>query len=465
MLARGITFRDFIPYLDLAISIHTLTFRIAFMNAVKLAFLAGLFVPCFARVNAQVDSCVVIGIHPKAAAQSTATGKTLVTLFPWKGKLYAGYGDYGANTGPITIMSFDPVSYVFSEEWIANTEAIQQFRSVRGKVYAPATDRKLYSQPGDYSLLDTNGVWSNRDCGSTTHAYDVAALGDSDLVIVGSQDRFAAVFRSTDDGATWRVVRRDSAVSGQANDFARYYFAAVLDGKLYIQARDYYGSLHPASRVFDGKQWADGPHLFAGNNTLLGWRPLLFNNKLVYRSWAAGWSSQLLSFDGTTSTFIGAMKAYDHATEGGRCYVLADSGDGVTLVQYSEDLSNWTRLARVPSHCRSIAVLQDSIYLGTTDSEILKLVPPSTTGGVAVAPSSSCIDVFPNPTRGHITLSVHEADVQTVVTVTDALGRMIERRIVTNGQQSTRFLLPDRGWFVVTVVAGDKQFRKVVFRR
>src|SRR5688572_7507248 len=110
------------------------------------------FILClFSGVNAfSQDSFKVVGIHPGASAQNTVTGKQIATLFPWKGKLYAGYGDYGANTGPIDIYAFDPDSQQFTFVWEANTEAIYNFKAYNGRVYAPAIDRKSYSKPGDY---------------------------------------------------------------------------------------------------------------------------------------------------------------------------------------------------------------------------------------------------------------------------------------------------------------------------
>jgi len=68
----------------------------------------------------QADSFFVAGIHPAAILQSSNVGKQLLTLFPWNEKLYAGYGDYGANTGLIDIYAFSPDSLAFIYEGQAN---------------------------------------------------------------------------------------------------------------------------------------------------------------------------------------------------------------------------------------------------------------------------------------------------------------------------------------------------------
>src|SRR5688572_31689862 len=88
----------------------------------------------FHSVNGQ-DMFITIGTHPGATAQNTNTGKQIATLFPWNGKLFAGYGDYGANTGPIDIYAFDPDSQSFTFVWEANTEAIYNYRAKIGRAH------------------------------------------------------------------------------------------------------------------------------------------------------------------------------------------------------------------------------------------------------------------------------------------------------------------------------------------
>jgi hypothetical protein len=52
---------------------------------------------------------VMLGMHPHAIQQTTDVGKNLVDVRGWHGRLYFGYGDLAANTGPIEISSYDPV--------------------------------------------------------------------------------------------------------------------------------------------------------------------------------------------------------------------------------------------------------------------------------------------------------------------------------------------------------------------
>src|SRR5687768_11515389 len=88
----------------------------------------------------------IVATHPDAAAQPTARGQILSTLKPFNGKLYAGFGDYGVNTGPIGIRAFDPASGRFSNQLLttpreglppiqgAQSEAIYLYREIRGQL-------------------------------------------------------------------------------------------------------------------------------------------------------------------------------------------------------------------------------------------------------------------------------------------------------------------------------------------
>jgi hypothetical protein len=252
-----------------------------------------------------------------------------MTLFPWKGKLYSGYGDYGANTGPIKIYSFSPDSLSFKYEAQANTEAIYNYREMKGMLYAPAIDRKSNGIPGDYIKMDSSGSWANYNFGSSsTHAFDAARLNDSVLFITGSQGSNAVVWKSNNNGRTWQKALTDTPISKVSGDFARFYFGGVYNGNLYVQARDYYGSLHPNSKVYNGTAWTIGPSLFPSFGSL-GWRPEVFAGKMVYRSWEPGGFSQLRSFDGTNNSWVNSLWVYDCFLDSNYYYALVDSGYGV----------------------------------------------------------------------------------------------------------------------------------------
>ncbi|MBC7884260.1 MAG: hypothetical protein H7X99_02215, partial [Saprospiraceae bacterium] len=398
------------------------------MNKVISILFFFVFVP--SRVVTQtVDSFVVAGIHPSASLQSTTTGKQIMTLFPWKGRLYSGYGDYGANTGPINIYSFSLDSSTFTYEAQANTEAIYNYRDMNGMLYAPAIDRKSYAIPGDFIRKDSSGLWANYNFGSnSTHVYDAARFNDTILYMVGSQSDKAAVWKSSNNGLSWKTILTDFAISGKPDDFARFYFAGMYNGNLYVQAKDFYGSLHPNSKVYNGVNWTNGSSLFLSSNSL-GWKPEEFAGKLVYRSWEPGGSSQLITFDGINnkSTGLYVLDCFIHSNY---YYALVDSGFGVKNLRRTTDLINWENVLAVPTNSRSLAILNDKLFIGTTDSKILqytKSVSSITTSVPIVNPNEFQITFYPNPVTDFIHLDLFESDDNFEVDIINMHGEIIFR--------------------------------------
>ncbi len=113
---------------------------------------------------AQADQFELVGTHPQASQQPTVRGRTLNFLKHWNGAIYAGYGDYGANTGPIAITPFALSTGQFAAQpaFSANTEELQVFRALNGNLYAPSIDPR----PGfgdDYFETPLTGPWTGRD--------------------------------------------------------------------------------------------------------------------------------------------------------------------------------------------------------------------------------------------------------------------------------------------------------------
>lgn len=304
---------------------------------------------------------VKVATHPEAAAQSTAMGRTIATLKAFEGKLYSGYGDYGANTGPIAIDPLDAGSFrgpVLS----ADTEAVWSYRQIGGRLYAPSIDpRKSATFAVGGGGLST---WSNPTAFAASHVFDMVTLDGQDLWAVGSQGSDAVAWRSLDGGTSWTELLRVAPMSTDGGDYARFYAAGTLEGRLYLQAMDARGGLHPGSMVFDAGGWSAGPSLdavFTHTEEMDG--RLLFHG--TYHS--ALFSGSLMTFDGASSVTV-YSSIYDYTVADGRVYVLTTGGD----VMSSADLATWQQVGRAPSSARSIGVLDGVVYLGGTDSAIYR---------------------------------------------------------------------------------------------
>ena len=324
-----------------------------------------------------------VATHPDAAAQSTTTGRVLATLHPFNGKIYAGFGDYGANTGPIGIRPFDPATGTFGNRLLnSGTEAVYIYRNIDGRLYAPHIDPIAGESSGGYARGTASGLtetWIDRFPVTAVHMFDMASYGGS-LWMVGSQGNNAAVWRSTDAGATWQL---SLSVAPTTSPFIRFYGVAPYDGKLYVQRHE----ANSTSNVFDGTSWTDGPDLIPGGGYM--WHPENFAGKLVYMSGHAGiGSSPLYAFDGTsaqtsfwipgtggsngTSGGIGGIGVRDFVVHGDAVFALGSD----QLIRTSTDLTTWTVFATAPAEARSLAILNDQLFLGGSNSAIYEYSQP-----------------------------------------------------------------------------------------
>jgi hypothetical protein len=337
-------------------------------------FVAALVLPSAPAANAAPSRFELLGTHPQAAAQSTAAGKTIYTLKPYNGQIYAGYGDYNANTGPIAITPFDPVTQSFGNPLLsADTEAIQLYREINGRLFAPATD----SQSGnDYAVSGTSGTaypWQNVSGLGSSHVFDTFTLTGEDLWMVGSRDWNAVAWRSLDGGTTWDQVLNIPTINGGSP--ARFNFGFVFQGKVYLQASEG-GRPHPHSYVFDGTEWTQGPHLFAQLYTGSGHHPELFAGKVVFQTVAGGWG-ELVAFDGAKTTQVLAPQVRDFVVDNGKIYALTMADTVVA----SSDLLTWTEVVAAPRTATSITFLAGKLYVGTERAQLYEF-DPSRTGRV-----------------------------------------------------------------------------------
>lgn len=310
-------------------------------------------------------------VHGRAARQPSTLGKTLRGFYAWQGQLYLGYGDYGDNTGPIAVSRYEPASGTIVEQWVSDTESIDQFREIRGKLYAPAIDRR---RNADYAVGEP---WTDVATINTTHAYDMLTLDGADLWLVGSQGSFAAAWRSLDEGETWKRSLRLPRASENENDFARFYFAGALDEKLYVQASDFYGGPHAASSVFDGSDWAEGPDLLASMDS--GWGPVNWRGHLIYL--ARTGRGRLYAFDGQVARYLAGWSVSAIALAEDGLYAVVNSGlsDGdnpmAARIVRSEDLRSWELLETpLPEGAdRGIGLLDGTLYVGGLEAQLFAL--------------------------------------------------------------------------------------------
>lgn len=305
---------------------------------------------------------ISLGRNPFAAAQPTPVGRYLHTLEGWHGELYMGYGDYDENTGPIEVSAYNPRRSSFGTKLRFPTEAIELYRPIGDRLYAPAIDPRGDGPSAAVAVGEPDGRWSNNKDVWMTHAFDVATFDGADLWLVGSRDTQAIAVRSRDGGRHWETALALEPRSHDDGDFARFHFVFVHRGRLYVQAQDRQGGMFPRSKVFDGAIWTDGPDLRPIPNT--GAKPLAFAGEIVYFG-----AREIMAFDGRAvrPVWTPQTQIHDLVVADGVLYAL----DG-REVRGTRDLARWIPVATAPAGSTSIGVLDGYLYAGTVESELFR---------------------------------------------------------------------------------------------
>lgn len=346
---------------------------------------------------AQATAFQYVGTHPQASTETTERAKNMETLAAWNGKIYAGYGDWDANTGPMSVTPFDPATGKFAAtpEYVASTEAVEIFKVLNDKLYAVHVDPRGSANPAYSVASNATGVpvWTDA-IGKLglTHTYGLTQGNSaSEMFISGQLDEGSAtnevakVFRTTDGGATWT----ESLSAPSRGGYNRMMFIGKLGTKIYAQRLSTadFNSTDPQSQawVFDGSRWASATPIRA----YMPYRAEEFAGTIVTQSTNRG--GALLSYDGRTTTAVRSNLMDYTIGADGYLYALnyEYKSEGVAmLVARTKDLVTWENITYAPWGSQSIAYLNNVLYVGTNDSKlyraeinpnIIDSTPPSVT--------------------------------------------------------------------------------------
>lgn len=308
------------------------------------------------------------GTHP--ISTGLASGHGLHTLMPYNSKLFVGYGDYSDffDIGPIDIYSWDGDSWV-DEQHTTLTESIEQMYVFNGNLFVAATDPDPNTASYDFDVL-SGSTWSQyRMSGGASEAL----LHNFSMVYFDGKYWVAGSARSTGLG----VVYSSSSLAGP---WTNYPFTGDVQGRMYglwhlngvLYALDSDKDVH----VWNGSTWSEN-----------GWelpfvpgRCRTFNNMMVYTPSIRGGvnNASLRSIDanGVVATYASAGATYDVWPEGSYMYILADGNTSNMCVMRSTNLSGWEFVAIAPSNGESLAIMDNTIYVGTTDGELYSIAHP-----------------------------------------------------------------------------------------
>ncbi|HAB36957.1 MAG TPA: hypothetical protein DCE52_02955 [Rhodobacteraceae bacterium] len=357
------------------------------MNAFRLRFWVFLFCTVLSNTVAYA-SFTLMGTHPKASlnwhgaghpcpANSNwlADGRAIRNLEAFDGGIYASYGDWRCNTGPIDLYKMDALSGAFSYEFTQATEAISRFRVFDGNLYSVSIDPSG-STNGDVYAVKSNGSWSKKNqvqiTGSTalqlTHPLDINTFGGNLWLFSdywNGTTQSARATRSDDGGSSWYSVLSLPIVP---SDGARgFCFGEEFNNKLYVQeGRFGCGSITETfSRVYDGISWTTGPDLApTGASTR---KTGIFAGLMVMIH-----GQKLYAFDGVSATLTSDAIVHDYVISGDTLFVLRNGGK----VCRTKNLISYNCFDDGSATSLSIAILNDHVYLGTELAKIYRAPIP-----------------------------------------------------------------------------------------
>lgn len=374
--------------------------------------------------------------HPQARLQPGAptVARWLWSLKVYNGALYAGYGDYGANgtstSGvPYAITPFDPVNGYFDPTTNSlkvpvmqlNTEAVAIYRNFFGRLFAPIMDASDDVLVRNYATDSIGNSWSEVDRVEADHIFDIAYTErfhtscectpkgvctmyayEGDIWIVGARLNSAIVWRSVDDGKTFSESLAVTPESSSGLTHSRFYFAGVIQNKLYVQPFDFTFNGHPNNanrrlRAYsyvldgsDGTSWQQFPDLFPsrGNQFDSGYAPQVFNDYMVYQTRFPfeRTISRLRAFSPATGTVTNIdfvinginTNITNFTIDGQYVYVLLENGSVGRTTDLNLPWSLWETyppFTEANNAGRSIAVLNGVLYIGSTEAQLWKLLP------------------------------------------------------------------------------------------
>ncbi|HEX8068355.1 MAG TPA: hypothetical protein VF546_00285 [Pyrinomonadaceae bacterium] len=380
------------------------------------------------RARAAATTWHYVATHPEAAAADPTWGaRWLWALQPWRGRLFVGYGSFNGANPRAVIRAFDPAAGRFSAApaFATDNEAVGLFREIAGRLYVPTMDAHsggLSLQNFAVTTDDTGDAWADRAARPMYHNWDVATLDGRDLWLVGTDADLACpvecsdavAYRSTDGGLTFTEMVRVAAPDA-GYKLGWFQFAFAFNGKLYLQAYFRFSTtaqpdlVATQSYVYDGRAWATGPDLLPRRSQGdSGYNPVPFDNHVVYltqvpisRSYPKAlplWQNRidLAAFDAEERVcYLKIPGGVANFTVAGRyLYVLARDGQIRRTRSLAIPWKQWEALPAFPvedptpqmgNAGRSLAVLGNALYVGTTQAELWQLE----LGKTPAAPSRS----------------------------------------------------------------------------
>ncbi|MBI2932922.1 MAG: hypothetical protein HYY16_14855 [Planctomycetes bacterium] len=293
------------------------------------------------------------------------SGKQLTCLRAFQGRVYAGFGDWNENTGPILLVAYDPAAHQFVLGPTISTEAIDEMRVIGNKLFVPEVDYSgWFWHHSDVHVFDGD-AWSFLRIPRAIHIFDVAEF----------QGRLYAAYQYNPSNVLDGMHRIAAFEADQLvdpcvleqNEAGRIFRLLVVGDRLYAMPQA--GSPY----VFDGRSWS---------------RMWAAGQRIAIRSETDGTRAVVLSrHDGNEAYIVTAQGEWKHLSQArhpvdvkfrdGAFYILDFSlSEGVIL--RSSDLKNWDPVVWFTSTSPATALetLDGVFYVGLGSGELWRLDAP-----------------------------------------------------------------------------------------
>lgn len=351
--------------------------------------------PCRPIAGDCALTAVRLATHPDARRQRTRTGRTLARLIWHEGLLYAGYGDYGANTGPIHLRTLHPAAAYFSPTMeTLDTEAVYQFTAQDGALLIPNIDPRGSVGPGVF-IGDVRGWTASPDMAST-HVFDLVSEDSDTLWLLGAAGRDAAIWRWAPANGTLQQIVTPARRADAA--FVRATGGFIWKGRLCVYFQQVAASGETAMRCLSDPIWQSGPTVFGDDASFADMamtRPTRFAGGILYTDTHTGVSQvpsrlyhlPLDAVDGPTSRdfryAFGPQEAFEDPTrtayirdfyvDDNRLWILNARAE----IWHSTDLKDWRREGYLAlprgERAASIAVHGETLFVGTDRAQVYRI--------------------------------------------------------------------------------------------
>jgi hypothetical protein len=320
---------------------------------------------------------VALPDHPSAASQASSMGRSLRNVRGFHGRVYFGYGDLNANTGPVDIASFDPVTKQWAQHMTLQTHSIERFITVGDELWAPCGQPMDILGTGcEFASGDADHNWETHDFAKAIHVMDgvervpgEVLLGGNQFLDAGMMTAGATIWRSLGGGPFEEIFPGGSGLVQSSG--APFMSMATLNSVTFaVTDRSVW--------AWDGAVWAharvpgnpDDPILLSDFT-----HPVTIANHIVFGTFGG----YLWKFDGKHTERLG-IRTFETPTAAGfteapllimeesegRLLVVNENGE----VLMSTDLVNFRCIGKAPADVRGLGSLNGVVYFGGADGHV-----------------------------------------------------------------------------------------------